>query len=160
MTVIKQEKARRKALADKLSNISIKLKNGLTICFKSTIFLLTENEDFVEINPEENTFWTGLFANCFLCTDNDSVKNSLTHDDMLFFVSKINLEENKIEVFRRDSKKLPCLTDFNFDWEETVYLNLILHEVKKKSKTKEKIIYYNYLFRHGIQKSKERSILF
>ena len=37
--------------------------------------------------------------------------------------------QNKIEVYRRDSKRLPCLTDFNYDWEETVYLNLILHEV-------------------------------
>lgn len=90
--------------------------------------LSTENDDYIEINPEENTFWTGLFANCFLCTSDESIKNELTHDDLLFFVSKINLEQNKIEVFRRDSKKLPCLTDFNYDWEETVYLNLILHQ--------------------------------
>ena len=23
---------------------------------------------------------------------------------------------------------MPCLTDLNYDWEETVYLNLVLHE--------------------------------
>ena len=74
----------------------------------------------------------------------------MTHDDLVFFVSKLDAEEvkknkenekkpvvsnkivclkNKIEVFRRDSKNLPCLTDLNYDWEETVYLNLILHKV-------------------------------
>ena len=95
-----------------------------------------------------------MFANCFLCYEqNSSVTNSLAHDDMLFFVSKANPEQvfkiilfyflnwilfqqnvikSKIEVYRRDSKKLPFLTDFNYDWEETVYLNLILHEVNFK----------------------------
>ena len=33
-------------------------------------------------------------------------------------------------MYRRDSKRLPCLTDLNYDWEETIYLNLILHEAR------------------------------
>lgn len=95
-----------------------------------------KDEDYVNINTVVNPFWTDLFANCFLVTESSDgtettrqVKNTLTHDDMLFFVSKLtNNENDKIEVYRRDSKKLPCLTDLNYDWEETVYLNLILHE--------------------------------
>lgn len=35
-----------------------------------------------------------------------------------------------MEVYRRDSKKLPGLGDPDIDWEESVYLNLILQKVK------------------------------
>ena len=53
------------------------------------------------MNLQVNTFWTDLFANCFLVNDYGnnnkegatSIKNTLTHDDMLFFVSKIASEE-------------------------------------------------------------------
>ena len=34
-----------------------------------------------------------------------------------------------IEVFRKDSKKLP-IGDPDVDWEETVYLNLIVQQVR------------------------------
>ena len=53
----------------------------------------------MNVNLQVNTFWTDLFANCFLCTEEDnkdgarSVINTLTHDDMLFFVSKIATDE-------------------------------------------------------------------
>lgn len=54
----------------------------------------SDSNDFVNINPNENTFWTGLFANCFLCFESDSsIKNTLTHDDMLFFVSKFDNDQ-------------------------------------------------------------------
>lgn len=36
----------------------------------------------------------------------------------------------EVEVYRRDSKKLPGLGDPDIDWEESVYLNLILQKVK------------------------------
>lgn len=36
--------------------------------------------------------------------------------------------QTEIEVYRRESRKLP-IGDPDVDWEETVYLNLILHEV-------------------------------
>ena len=53
------------------------------------------------MNLQVNTFWTDLFANCFLVNDYGnnnkegatSIINTLTHDDMLFFVSKIASEE-------------------------------------------------------------------
>lgn len=35
----------------------------------------------------------------------------------------------EVEVYRRDSKKLPGLGDPDIDWEESVYLNLILQKV-------------------------------
>lgn len=38
----------------------------------------------------------------------------------------------EIEVYRRDSKSLPALEDKTIDWEETVYMNIISHQVKKK----------------------------
>ena len=34
-----------------------------------------------------------------------------------------------MEVYRRDSKKLPGLGDPDMDWEESGYLNLILQKV-------------------------------
>ncbi|TKS90408.1 hypothetical protein D9C73_024540 [Collichthys lucidus] len=59
-------------------------------------------------------------------------------DDMLFYVrrklayvSADNTEGKKVEVevYRRDSKKLPGLGDPDIDWEESVYLNLILQKL-------------------------------
>ncbi|XP_034719975.1 uncharacterized protein KIAA0930 homolog [Etheostoma cragini] len=35
----------------------------------------------------------------------------------------------EVEVYRRDSKKLPGLGDPDIDWEESVYLNLILQKL-------------------------------
>ncbi len=35
----------------------------------------------------------------------------------------------EVEVYRRDSKKLPGLGDPDIDWEESVYLNLTLQNV-------------------------------
>lgn len=35
----------------------------------------------------------------------------------------------EVEVYRRDSKKLPGLGDPDIDWEESVYLNLVLQKV-------------------------------
>lgn len=37
--------------------------------------------------------------------------------------------EVEVEVYRRDSRKLPGLGDPDIDWEESVYLNLILQKV-------------------------------
>jgi hypothetical protein len=67
----------------------------------SFIFSQNKAEGFVNVNLQVNTFWTDLFANCFLVNDYGnnnkegatSIINTLTHDDMLFFVSKIASEE-------------------------------------------------------------------
>lgn len=44
------------------------------------------------------------------------------NSDLLWF-------QVEVEVYRRDSKKLPGLGDPDIDWEESVYLNLILQKV-------------------------------
>lgn len=63
-------------------------------------------------------------------------KESIDSDDLLFFVRKKYVKtsarnmpkyETEIEVFRKDSKKLP-IGDPDVDWEETVYLNLVIHQ--------------------------------
>ena len=66
------------------------------------LFYKVAEGDFVNINLHVNTFWTDLFANCFLCHEYNqqegasSITNTLTHDDMLFFVSRIATENVRI----------------------------------------------------------------
>lgn len=48
-----------------------------------------------------------------------------------------------MEVFRKDSKKLPAAGDPSVDWEETVYLNIILHQVS----------YSHFVAQHSIVKA-------
>ncbi|XP_051977126.1 uncharacterized protein KIAA0930 homolog isoform X1 [Xyrauchen texanus] len=77
-------------------------------------------------------FWTWMFSTYFM------EKWAPRQDDMLFYVrrklsyvSADNTEGKKVEVevYRRDSKKLPGLGDPDIDWEESVYLNLILQKL-------------------------------
>lgn len=42
----------------------------------------------------------------------------------------------EVEVYRRDSRKLPGLGDPDIDWEESVYLNLILQKVSGGSSSR------------------------
>ncbi|CAN0426613.1 unnamed protein product, partial [Lampetra fluviatilis] len=72
-------------------------------------------------------FWTQMFSNYFMETAEQA------QDDLLFYVRRKRscgetLAPNSIqvEVYRRDSRRLPGLGDPDIDWEETVYLNLIL----------------------------------
>ncbi|RLV84425.1 hypothetical protein DV515_00016240 [Chloebia gouldiae] len=77
-------------------------------------------------------FWTWMFSTYFM------EKWAPRQDDMLFYVrrklsyvSGESAEGKKVEVevYRRDSKKLPGLGDPDIDWEESVYLNLILQKL-------------------------------
>uniref|UniRef100_A0A8C5GD85 Zgc:172139 n=1 Tax=Gouania willdenowi TaxID=441366 RepID=A0A8C5GD85_GOUWI len=77
-------------------------------------------------------FWTWMFSTYFM------EKCAPRQDDMLFYVrrrpsyvSADGTEGRKVEVevYRRDSKKLPGLGDPDIDWEESVYLNLILQKL-------------------------------
>ncbi|XP_050410746.1 uncharacterized protein KIAA0930 homolog [Patella vulgata] len=77
-------------------------------------------------------FWTDLFEEYFLESEGSEEDK---RDDMLFYVRKTQQEKNKpstlqpeIEVYRWVSKNKPGLDDGNIDWEETVYLNIILHQ--------------------------------
>ncbi|XP_068672427.1 uncharacterized protein KIAA0930-like isoform X2 [Montipora foliosa] len=86
-------------------------------------------EGFIVLAIE--SFWTRLFSQYFVCNNDE------TRDDLLFYVKGKNPNhdgkvtrdsESKIAVFRKDSKVLPSLGDPSIDWEESVYLNLILHQ--------------------------------
>ncbi|KAG3290760.1 hypothetical protein H1C71_012048 [Ictidomys tridecemlineatus] len=83
-------------------------------------------------------FWTWMFSTYFM------EKWAPRQDDMLFYVRrklayagseggegrKADAEpEVEVEVYRRDSKKLPGLGDPDIDWEESVCLNLILQKL-------------------------------
>jgi len=78
------------------------------------------------------TYWTDLFVRHFLFQADTAIDS----DDLLFFVRKRQVVsstqflspryESEVEVFRRDSRKLP-IGDPDVDWEETIYLNLIIH---------------------------------
>ncbi|KAK1790518.1 hypothetical protein P4O66_014406, partial [Electrophorus voltai] len=83
-------------------------------------------------------FWTWMFSTYFM------EKWAPRQDDMLFYVRRklsyvgADSTEGKkfpsdfqveVEVYRRDSKKLPGLGDPDIDWEESVYLNLILQKL-------------------------------
>ncbi|XP_053680273.1 uncharacterized protein LOC128731193 [Anopheles nili] len=80
------------------------------------------------------TYWTDLFVRHFLFQSEP--EHSIDCDDLLFFVRKKHIKsssrsmpryETEIEVFRKDSRKLP-IGDPDVDWEETVYLNLVIHQ--------------------------------
>ncbi|XP_064601842.1 uncharacterized protein KIAA0930-like [Liolophura sinensis] len=77
-----------------------------------------------------SSFWTDLFSRHFL--EREDGKDD-SRDDMLFYVKKIENGKGKghlvdIEVYRRQDAKKPELTDSTVNWEETVYLNIILHQ--------------------------------
>ena len=54
----------------------------------------------------------------------------MTRKHILLLQNQINLTYAS-QVFRRDSRKLP-IGDPDVDWEETIYLNLIVHHLTYK----------------------------
>lgn len=111
------------ALEQLLEEISYQRARELRQCLK-------EESGFVMLHA--STFWTDLFVRHFLFQADDGE----SRDDLLFFVRKtpqkcgaryIPKFDTEVEVYRRDSKKLP-ISDPEVDWEETVYLNLILQQ--------------------------------
>lgn len=53
--------------------------------------------------------------------------HSLIGITLVSIVSPVPRPQTDVDVFRKDSKKLP-IGDPEIDWEETVYLNLIVHQ--------------------------------
>lgn len=97
-----------------------------------------ENEDGFVMVAKEGV-WPKLFCEFFMgvaieeSIDSQSEANNKSHqsdDDMLFYVqTKPHIPgESEIKVFRKTSKNLPGLGDPHINWEESVYLNLIMHE--------------------------------
>ncbi|XP_022913324.1 uncharacterized protein [Onthophagus taurus] len=92
--------------------------------------LMKDDSGFVML--QGTTYWTDLFVRHFLFQN----ETSIDCDDLLFFVRKKHVKgsprylpkfETEVDVFRKDSRKLP-IGDPDIDWEETVYLNLIIHQ--------------------------------
>ncbi|XP_012270216.1 uncharacterized protein KIAA0930 homolog isoform X2 [Orussus abietinus] len=92
--------------------------------------LLKDDSGFVML--QGTTYWTDLFVRHFLF----QAEHTIDGDDLLFFVRKKHVKtssrylpkfETEVDVFRKDSKKLP-IGDPDIDWEETVYLNLVVHQ--------------------------------
>ncbi|KAK3727721.1 hypothetical protein RRG08_032678 [Elysia crispata] len=81
-----------------------------------------------------HAFWPDLFSQYF---QNGGMSPDDSRDDMLFYIRKNPELKNRhgiiqplVEVYRRDSKRLPTLDEPTIDWEETVYLNIILHQLE------------------------------
>jgi hypothetical protein len=51
----------------------------------------------------------------------------ILEDDILHIRVFVCSFQTEVDVFRKDSRKLP-IGDPDIDWEETVYLNLIIHQ--------------------------------
>lgn len=94
------------------------------------ILLSLADSGFVVL--QGTTYWTDLFVRHFLF----QAEHAIDGDDLLFFVRKKHVKtssrylpkfETEVDVFRKDSKKLP-IGDPDIDWEETVYLNLVVHQ--------------------------------
>ncbi|XP_070568493.1 uncharacterized protein KIAA0930 homolog [Ptychodera flava] len=84
-----------------------------------------EASEFVVI--ESTSFWAQLYKHHFV----ESVDEH--RDDMLFYVGRKDAADREqaqpeLKVYRRDAKILPSLNDPEIDWEESVYLNLILQQ--------------------------------
>lgn len=93
--------------------------------------LMSKDTDTGFVMVQGTTYWTDLFVRHFLF----QTDRSTDADDLLFFIRKKHLKgsryipkyQTEVEVYRRDSRKLP-IGDPDIDWEETVYLNLIIHQ--------------------------------
>uniref|UniRef100_A0A3Q2XKK3 Kiaa0930 n=2 Tax=Hippocampus comes TaxID=109280 RepID=A0A3Q2XKK3_HIPCM len=85
------------------------------------------------VKDDRIVFWTWIFSTYFM------EKCAPRQDDMLFYVRRKLAyadaddgeckKQVEVEVYRRDSKKLPGLGDPDIDWEESVYLNLVLQKL-------------------------------
>jgi len=79
-------------------------------------------EDCMIVEPV--VFWTQIFAKYFLNSTDEN------HDDMLFYVKIRNKVPEEVEVYRQYSTNAPGLGDPLVEWNETVFLNMILHQIK------------------------------
>lgn len=84
----------------------------------------------VQDSDERSTeqIWYALFERIFLLEDSNHESSAGPRDDLLFFVNKrLFVDANPLlQVHRKNSSKLPTLDDPSIDWEETIYLNLLM----------------------------------
>eukprot|EP00112_Aurelia_sp_Birch-Aquarium-sp1_P025604 Seg859.10 transcript_id=Seg859.10/GoldUCD/mRNA.D3Y31 product="putative protein KIAA0930-like" protein_id=Seg859.10/GoldUCD/D3Y31 len=93
--------------------------------------LTSVNEDgFILVIKE--SVWTRLFGEYFMQLGiEEDTEVDHEEDDMLFYVRcNPRTAGEEVVVFRRVSKNVPGLGDPHINWEETVYLNLIMHQME------------------------------
>ena len=96
-----------------------------------------DDDDFVMVN--ELTTWTDLFVRTFVLCDETEEVGENREDDLLFFVKPGSScltrsltgylpkqAVTQLSVFRKHSKQLP-IGNVDIDWEDTLYLNTIMH---------------------------------
>lgn len=99
-------------------------------------YIHLDPEDFTVVSPSDKHAWTKMFVEYFLTNAHCTLPQCSAHssDDMLWYVRPpqsffVGNQPGNLDVFRRDSKKQPLPGEVTVNWEETVYLNLILHQV-------------------------------
>ncbi|XP_066917535.1 uncharacterized protein KIAA0930 homolog [Clytia hemisphaerica] len=112
---------------------------GLNNTLISEIEEILKNQDHSKKQDEDGFVmvakegvWPGLFGEFFMGVSVEENENceaqDTSDDDMLFYVqNKPHSSDNEIKVYRKTSKNLPGLGDPHVNWEESVYLNLIMH---------------------------------
>ena len=78
------------------------------------------DDDFVHV--ESSTLWEDVFG---------ELLRSEVGDDLAFYVFHDHVGKRSFdpfEVFRRSSPSQPAIGDTKINWEETVYLNLLLQQ--------------------------------
>ncbi|CAL8074413.1 unnamed protein product [Calicophoron daubneyi] len=80
-----------------------------------------------DVQPPPAPFWPSLFQRAFLSTSRDD-SGSGPRDDLLFYVPRNWNSKHKVnlKVFRHNSPNLPAFGSEDINWEETVYLNLLM----------------------------------
>lgn len=71
--------------------------------------------------PLDRGYWVEAFRRMFVEGHREG------RDDLLFFV-RAKHKDKVVDVARRDARALPDVSDLSYIWDETLYLNLILHE--------------------------------
>ncbi|KAL5006379.1 hypothetical protein ScPMuIL_015185 [Solemya velum] len=92
---------------------------------------ITISGEYELVPGSVNHFWTSLFSKYFLVAGSTSDDS---RDDMLFYVRKLpdkggrTFLKAEVEVFRKDSKKLPSAEIPQWTGRRRFYLNIILHQ--------------------------------
>lgn len=79
-------------------------------------------------SPSVMQSWYALFERIFLLDNSNHGPNAGPRDDLLFFVNKkLSVDATSVlQVHRKNSPKLPTVDTPLIDWEETIYLNLLM----------------------------------
>ncbi|CAF1390368.1 unnamed protein product [Adineta ricciae] len=90
-----------------------------------------DDEDFLVVQ-QLNQEWPSIFRTYFLSKTTrlpQIATGATSDDDLVFYVTNKIDDNSQIKVFRHhDEKRQPKPGAVDYDWEETTYLNLVLHQ--------------------------------